>query len=218
MFFFFFMYKASGGKPVTLPKSASFNSTKVDLTEESKEMYNSEMPKLNPATKVHVKSNEEATIKTLTIQNTVPRDIPDAKDSTKPVKETITFSKTKPGMLLKPAHARRASTGRFDVDKFSDVNSETFCDNAGKLDSAKIPKFQSNIGSQNEVKESCEDKHPIKNVTDKSEKTVSPYNFFNLTKRKFSALNHLANSKRKSSQNKFIQSVMLCILWIMYYD
>ncbi|XP_058771618.1 katanin p80 WD40 repeat-containing subunit B1 homolog KTN80.1-like [Vicia villosa] len=166
---------SSGGKPVALPKSASFNSLKVDLTEESKEMYDLETPKQNPATKVHVKSIEQATIKTLTMQNIVPRDIPDAKDSTKPVKETITFSKTKPGMLLKPAHARRASTGRFDVDKFSDT--------AGKLDSAEIPKFQSSIGSQNEVKESCEDKHPIKNVTDKSEKTVSPYNFFNLTKR-----------------------------------
>ncbi|XP_058755373.1 katanin p80 WD40 repeat-containing subunit B1 homolog KTN80.1-like [Vicia villosa] len=174
---------SSGGKPVALPKSASFNSLKVDLTEESKEMYDLETAKQNPATKVHLKSNEQATIKTLIMQNIVPHDIPDAKDSTKPVKETITFSKTKPGMLLKPAHARRASTGRFDVDKFQDVNSETFCDTTGKLDSAKIPKFPSGIGSQNEVKESCEDKHPIKNVTDKSEKTVSPYNFFNLTKR-----------------------------------
>ncbi|CAK8530490.1 unnamed protein product [Lathyrus sativus] len=166
---------SSGGKPVALPKSASFNSAKVDLAEESKEMYDLETAKQNPATKVHVKSNEQATIKTLIMQNIVAQDIPDAKDSTKPVKETITFSKTKPGMLLKPAHARRASTGRFDVDKFSDT--------ASKLDNAEIPKFQSGIGSQNEAKESCEDKHPIKNVTDKSDKTVSPYNFFNLTKR-----------------------------------
>jgi len=187
MFFIFFMYKASGGKPVSLQRSASYHSVKVDLAEESKEIYDLETLKQNPATKVHVKSNEQETRKSPIVPN-----IPDSKDSAKPVKETITFSKTKPGMLLKPAHVRRASTGRFDVDKFSGVNSRTFCDTASKLDSAKFPKFESDIGS-NEVKESCEDKHPIKNVIDKSDKTVSPYKIFNLAKRKFFMLNHLAD-------------------------
>ncbi|CAJ2648706.1 unnamed protein product [Trifolium pratense] len=167
---------SSGGKPVALQRSASFNSAKVDMIEESKEICNSETMKQNPATKVQVKSNEQATKKSLI----VPRDIADAKDFAKPVKETITFSKTKPGMLLKPAHVRRASTGRFDMDKFSNANSGTFCDSASKLHSTKDPKLQGDLGSQNEVKESCEDKHPI---TDKSDKTVSPYKFFNLTKR-----------------------------------
>ncbi|GAU31468.1 hypothetical protein TSUD_386320 [Trifolium subterraneum] len=160
---------SSGGKPVALQRSASFNSAKVDMVEESKEICNLE-------TKVQVISNEQATKKSLI----VPRDIPDAKDYAKPVKETITFSKTKPGMLLKPAHVRRASTGRFDMDKFSNANSGTFCDIASKLDSTKDPKLQGDLGSQNEVKESCEDKHPI---IDKSDKTVSPYKFFNLAKR-----------------------------------
>ncbi|XP_039686177.1 katanin p80 WD40 repeat-containing subunit B1 homolog KTN80.2 isoform X2 [Medicago truncatula] len=169
---------SSGGKPVSLQRSASYHSAKVDLAEESKEIYDLETLKQNPATKVHVKSNEQETRKSIIVPN-----IPDSKDSAKPVKETITFSKTKPGMLLKPAHVRRASTGRFDVDRFSDVNSRTFCDTASKLDSAKFPKFESYVGSQNEVKESCEDKHPIKNVTDKSNKTVSPYKIFNLAKR-----------------------------------
>jgi katanin p80 WD40 repeat-containing subunit B1 len=192
--FYYFMYKASGGKPVALQRSASVNSIKVEMVEDSKEIRNLETMNQNPATKVHVKSNEQATKKSLIVPRDIPdakdfakpvkETIPDSKDFAKPVKETITFSKTKPGMLLKPAHVRRASTGRFDMDKFSNANSGTFCD------SAKDPKLQGDLGSKNEVKESCEDKHPI---TDKSDKTASPYKFFNLTKRKFFVLNHLAD-------------------------
>lgn len=187
------MYKAAGGKPVTLQRSGSYSSANVGLAEESKEIYNLETVKQTPTTKVHVKSDEQETRKSHFVPNIEPRNIPDAKDSPKPEKEIITFSKTKPGMLLKPAHVRRASTGRFDVDRLSDVNSGTFCDTKSKLDNTKDPKFQTDLGSRNEVKESCEDKHPIKNVTDKSDKTVSPYSFFNLTKRKFFVLNHLAD-------------------------
>lgn len=184
------MYKASGGKPIGLQRSGSVNSARVDLPEESKEICNLETLKQSPATKGHVKSNEQATRKSFIEPNIVPRDIPAVKDSTKSGNETITFSKTKPGMLLRPAHIRRASTGRFDVDRFSDG---TFCDTASKLDGAKDPKFQSNPGSQNEVKESCEDKHPIKSVADdKFDKTISPYKIFNQVKRKFFVLNHLA--------------------------
>ncbi|KAK7302725.1 hypothetical protein RJT34_13621 [Clitoria ternatea] len=175
---------SSGGKPVSLQRSGSFNSPKVDFLEESKELCNLGTPKQSPATGVHVKSNDQVIRKSLIVPDIVPRDIPDDKDSAKSGKETITFSKTKPGMLLKPAHVRRASTGRFDVDRFSeDVNSRTFCDTASKLDSAKDPKFQMNLGSQNEVKESCEDKHPIKSVTDKFDKTLSPFRFSEQVKR-----------------------------------
>nr|KYP63019.1 Katanin p80 WD40 repeat-containing subunit B1 isogeny 1 [Cajanus cajan] len=168
----------SGGKPVTLQRSGSLSSTKVDLPEEFKEICNLGTAKQSPATGVRVKSNEQAIRKSFIAPNIVPRDIPDSKVSAKSEKETITFSKTKPGMLLRPAHVRRASTGRFDVDRFpEDVNSGTFCDTATKLDSTKEPKVQTNLGSLNEVKESCEDKHPIKSVTDKFDKTVSPSRF-----------------------------------------
>ncbi|XLR19524.1 hypothetical protein S83_047436, partial [Arachis hypogaea] len=97
--------------------------------------------------------------KSFVVPNVVPRNVPDVKDSAKSGEETITFTKTKPGMLLKPAHTRRESTCKFDIDKFSDTTS--------KLDSAKDTKFQRNLGSQNEIKESCQDKHPIRNVTEK---------------------------------------------------
>ncbi|TKY71647.1 Katanin p80 WD40 repeat-containing subunit B1-like [Spatholobus suberectus] len=174
---------SSGGKPVTLHRSGSLSSPKVDLLEESKEICNLGTLKQSPAKGVQVKSNEQAIRKSFIVPNIVPRDIPDGKVSAKSEKETITFSKTKPGMLLKPAHVRRASTGRFDVDRFSeDVNSGTFCDTAIKLDNTKEPKFQTNLGSQNEVKESCEDKHPIKSVTDKFDKTPSPSRFSDQTK------------------------------------
>ncbi|RDX68901.1 Katanin p80 WD40 repeat-containing subunit B1-like protein [Mucuna pruriens] len=178
------LQRTSGGKPVTLQRSGSLSSSKVDLPEEFKEICNLGTLKQSPATGVRVKSNEQAIRKSFIVPNIVPRDSPDGKVSAKSEKETITFSKTKPGMLLKPAHVRRASTGRFDVDRFSeDVNSGTFCDSAIKLDSTKEPKFQTNLGSLNEVKESCEDKHPIKSVTDKFDKTVSPSRFSDQTKR-----------------------------------
>ena len=180
---YFLPCKASGGKPVTLQRSGSLSSTKVDLPEEFKEICNLGTMKQSPATGARVKSNEQAIRKSFIAPNIVPRDTPDGKVSAKSEKETITFSKTKPGMLLRPAHVRRASTGRFDVDRFSeDVNSGTFCDTAIKLDSTKEPKFQPNLGSQNEVKESCEDKHPIKSVTDKFDKTLSPSRFSEQTK------------------------------------
>ncbi|KAK7327942.1 hypothetical protein VNO77_22035 [Canavalia gladiata] len=194
---------SSGGKPVTFQRSGSFNSSKVDLPEESKEICNLGTPKQSSATGVRVKSNEQAMRKSFIVPNIVPRDIPDGKVSAKSEKETITFSKTKPGMLLKPAHVRRASTGRFDVDRFSeDVNSGTFCDTASKLDSTKDSKLQRNLGSQNEVKESCEDKHPIKSVTDKFDKTVSPSRFSDQAKR-----NEASPCKEEISPVKYVNGV-----------
>ncbi|KAJ1434779.1 WD40/YVTN repeat-like-containing domain superfamily [Sesbania bispinosa] len=194
---------SSGGKPVALQRSGSFNSPKVDLPEESKEICALGTVKQSPATGVHVKSIEQTIRKSFIVPNIVPRDIPDGKDSAKSEKETITFAKTKPGMLLKPAHARRASTGRFDVDRFSeDTNSGTFCDSASKLDSSKDPKLQMNLRSQNEVKECCEDKHPIKSVTEKFDKTVSPYRFSNQAKRDESS-----PFKEEISPVKFVNGV-----------
>ncbi|ESW20210.1 hypothetical protein PHAVU_006G189900 [Phaseolus vulgaris] len=193
---------SSGGKPFTLPRSGSL-SEKVDLPEEFKEICNLGTMKQSPATGVRVKSNEQAIKKSFIAPNIVPRDVPEGKISAKSEKETITFSKTKPGMLLKPAHVRRASTGRFDVDRFSeDMKSGTFCDPAIKLDSTKEPKFQTNLGPQNEVKESCEDKHPIKSVTDKFDKILSPSVFSEQKK-----CNESSPRKEESSPVKYVNGV-----------
>ncbi|MED6182410.1 hypothetical protein PIB30_028274 [Stylosanthes scabra] len=165
---------SSGGKPITLQRSGSVNSQKIDIPEVPKEICNFGTLKPSPTAGVHVKPNEQVLKKSFVVPNVVPRDVPDVKDSAKSAGETITFTKTKPGMLLKPAHTRRASTGRFDVDKLSEaVNSGTFYDTKSKLDSTKDTKFQRNLGSQNEIKESCKDKHPIKNVTEKFDRTSS---------------------------------------------
>ncbi|XP_015943417.1 katanin p80 WD40 repeat-containing subunit B1 homolog KTN80.1 [Arachis duranensis] len=166
---------SSGGKPITLQRSGSVNSQRIDIPEEPKEICNFGTQKPSSAAGVNVKPNEQLLRKSFVVPNVVPCDVPDVKDSAKSGEETITFTKTKPGMLLKPAHTRRASTGRFDIDKFSDTTS--------KLDSAKDTKFQRNLGSQNEIKESCQDKHPIKNVTEKFDKTISPQIFSDQPKR-----------------------------------
>ncbi|KAH1102172.1 hypothetical protein GYH30_036637 [Glycine max] len=157
---------SSGGNPDTLIRSRSYNSPKVDLPEESKEMLN-----WSPATRVHAKQNEQTLRKSYIMPNFVPRDIVNGKNS-------ATFSKTKPGMLLKPVHVQGASTDILDVDGFSsDLDSRTFCDTGSKSDSPKDPNFQMKLGSQNEVRESIEDKHPIKSVTEKFEKTLTPDRF-----------------------------------------
>ncbi|XP_014518573.1 katanin p80 WD40 repeat-containing subunit B1 homolog isoform X1 [Vigna radiata var. radiata] len=194
---------SSGGRPFTLPRSGSLSSEKADLPEEFKEICNLGTIKQSPLTGVRVKSNEQAIRKSFIAPNIVPRDVPEGKVSEKSEKETITFSKTKPGMLLKPAHVRRASTGRFDVDRFSeDMKSGTFCDPAIKLDSTKEAKFQTNLGPPNEVKESCEDKHPIKSVTDKFDKILSPSRFSDQKK-----CDKSSPHKEESSPVKYVNGV-----------
>ncbi|KAL2946128.1 hypothetical protein AAZX31_U003100 [Glycine max] len=121
---------ASGGIPDTLIRSRSYNSPKVDLPEESKEMLN-----WSPATRAHAKQNEQTLRKSYIMPNFVPRDI------------------------------------------VNDLDSRTFCDTGSKSDSPKDPNFQMKLGSQNEVRESIEDKHPIKSVTEKFEKTLTPDRF-----------------------------------------
>lgn len=190
MKFSFLPFEAFGGKPVALKRSGSYSSPKVDIPEDSKEINNLGAGKQNPDTG-HTKSNGQALKKSSILPNVVPRDTVDVKDSAKPGKETITFSRTKPGMLLKPAHVRRASTGRFDVDRFSaDADSGNFGNTTSKLDNAKDPKLPLKLGS---VEESCEDKYPIKSITDKSIKSLSPPNrLFEQEKCKFQilVLNH----------------------------
>ncbi|XP_028767626.1 katanin p80 WD40 repeat-containing subunit B1 homolog isoform X2 [Neltuma alba] len=164
---------SSGGKPVSLQRSASSNSPKVDLMEDSKEICNLGMLKQSPTTGVHTKSNEQAHRKSFFVPNIVPRDISGGNDPAKTGKEAINFSRTKPGMLLKPTHIRRASTGISDAEKFStDVGSGTFENTTSKLDNVED---LNKLRSKDEVKDSCEDKYPIKSVADKFDKAFSPH-------------------------------------------
>ncbi|XP_020890031.1 katanin p80 WD40 repeat-containing subunit B1 homolog isoform X2 [Arabidopsis lyrata subsp. lyrata] len=58
--------------------------------------------------------------KSLVVHSVVPRDSDIGKDSSDSGKESITFSKTKPGMLLRPAHVRKTPT-KFDETKKQSV-------------------------------------------------------------------------------------------------
>lgn len=143
--------------------------------------------KQSPATGVHGKSNEKVNRKSFLVPNIVPRDIPGGNDSSKTVQEAINFSRTKPGMLLKPTHVRRASIGRSDTEGFTEDFGSGTLGNATRLDSIEDPR---KLGSENKVKESCEDKHPIKSVTEKFEKAFSPHKLSDQDSRKFLVLLH----------------------------
>nr|KYP61085.1 Katanin p80 WD40 repeat-containing subunit B1 isogeny 1 [Cajanus cajan] len=177
----------SGGSPDTLPRSRSYNSPKVDLPEDSKEMLN-----WSPATGVRAKSNEQA-LKKSHIASNLPGGILNGKES-------ATFSNSKPGMLLKQSHVQGVSTNTFDVDEFSsDLDSGTFCDTISKSDRAN---FQMKHGPQNEVRESIEDEHAIKSVTEKLEKTLTPDRFSEQEK-----CNQSFPYSKESSPVKYINGV-----------
>ncbi|XP_020222780.1 katanin p80 WD40 repeat-containing subunit B1 homolog isoform X2 [Cajanus cajan] len=178
---------SSGGSPDTLPRSRSYNSPKVDLPEDSKEMLN-----WSPATGVRAKSNEQA-LKKSHIASNLPGGILNGKES-------ATFSNSKPGMLLKQSHVQGVSTNTFDVDEFSsDLDSGTFCDTISKSDRAN---FQMKHGPQNEVRESIEDEHAIKSVTEKLEKTLTPDRFSEQEK-----CNQSFPYSKESSPVKYINGV-----------
>lgn len=182
----FLPYKASGGKPVSLQRSGSFNSPKEDLPEDAKEICNLGMLKQSPATGVRAKSNDQSLRKSFVVPNIVPRDISGGNDSAKTEKETVNFSRTRPGMLLRPVHIQRASTGRCDAERLSaDMGPGAFGNSTSKLDSVEDPK---KLGPEDEVKESCEDKHPIQSVTDKFEKAFSLHKNSDQDSRKFLVL------------------------------
>lgn len=106
----------------------------------------------------------------------VPRDNPIGKNSSNSAKESITFSKTKPGMLLKPAHVRRPSVNKFEVEKLSaSVDSGTPGNVKSGLDNAMNLNYQTRLVSEDGVRKSCDEKDlNIKSVIEKSEKVLSP--------------------------------------------
>ncbi|KAI4296649.1 hypothetical protein L6164_036593 [Bauhinia variegata] len=195
---------SSGGKPVDLQRSDSTNSMKVEPPEDSKDISNLKAVKQSPATGISAKSKEQGLKKSYIVPNIVPLDFPDGKDSGKTAKEAITFSRTKPGMLLRPVHARRASTGRFDIEKFSpDVDSGAFGNTTGKLDTLTDSNFQMKRVSENEVKESCEDKHTIDSVTKKFETaTLSSHKVSDQTK-----FDRSSSCKEETSPVKYVNGV-----------
>ncbi|KAL0535092.1 hypothetical protein IC582_029412 [Cucumis melo] len=120
----------TGGKPVSPQKAESLSSPKIVFALDSKEISYDASKKQNPASRVEVKSNELSKDK----PPVVPCDSPEVKDSPSSVRESITFSKTRRGMLLRPAHIRKPSNSKIDLEKLS-----VSVDSSRKTDLERLP-------------------------------------------------------------------------------
>ncbi|XP_011043253.1 PREDICTED: katanin p80 WD40 repeat-containing subunit B1 homolog isoform X2 [Populus euphratica] len=160
---------STGGNPVTLQRAGSLNSSKEVLSLDSKEMSASLTEKQSPLMGMNANLSEQAFNKSFIVPTIVPRDIPVEKDSSNSGKETITFTKTKPGMLLRPAHVRRPSNSKNDVDKMSvALESGNFSSVTSEKGSARDPSLQSQIvtedGNCDESVKSSKEIAPVKIV------------------------------------------------------
>ncbi|XP_027917859.1 katanin p80 WD40 repeat-containing subunit B1 homolog [Vigna unguiculata] len=63
------------------------------------------------------------------------------------------------------------------LDIPNDIDSREFVDTISNSVSATDPNFEMKLGSHNEVRDSIDDKHPIKSVAEKFEKTLRPDRF-----------------------------------------
>ncbi|CAD5315975.1 unnamed protein product [Arabidopsis thaliana] len=110
--------------------------------------------------------------KSLVVHSVVPRDSDIGKDSSDSGKESITFSKTKPGMLLRPAYVRKTPT-KFDETKKQSVAvgylKKSGLDGEKKLDTETA--FDSEMSGRNPYDA---DDSIIKSITNKFEQALLP--------------------------------------------
>lgn len=163
---------STGGKPVASQRAESFNSPKVAPPLDSKDMSCLPSQKQSPSVGLNARSYEKVLDKSFVVPSIVPRDGADGGDGANSGKESISFSRTKRGMLLRPAHVRRPSNSKIEVERLPEVvESGTLSNVTCAIDS----NFQSKHGSEDGSRESCEDKHSnIKIVTEKLDKILSP--------------------------------------------
>ncbi|CAK7350671.1 unnamed protein product [Dovyalis caffra] len=166
---------STGGNPVTLQRAGSLNSSKVAPSMDSKEISTLLTEKQSPIMGVNAKLSEQAFNKSFIVPTVVPQDIPVEKDSSNSVKETITFSKTKPGMLLRPAHVRRLSNSKNDVEKMSvALEYGNFSSVTSEKGTARDPSLQSLMETEDGAKKSCDKKSSsIQGVAEKFKKKLS---------------------------------------------
>jgi len=169
---FCLLFKATGGNPVASQRAESFNSPKVAPPSDSKDMSCLPSQKQSPSVGLNARSYEKVLDKSFVVPTIVPRDGADGGDGANSGKESISFSRTKRGMLLRPAHVRRPSNSKIEVERLPEVvESGTLSNVTCAIDS----NFQSKHGSEDGSRESCEDKHSnIKIVTEKLDKILSP--------------------------------------------
>ncbi|KAK4858983.1 hypothetical protein QYF36_024854 [Acer negundo] len=160
---------SSGGNPVASQKLGSLNSPKVEVPLNSKEISDLKTDLQSPNIGMQVKSNGQALDKTFIVPNFEPQESPAGKDSSNSGRESITFSKTKPGMLLRPAHARKPSQNKIDSERMSSVvESVSFSNVKSDSDAAMDLNFQTQIVSSDGARKSWEEKDSsIKSDTEK---------------------------------------------------
>lgn len=143
---------------------------------DTKEMDNPPMEKKSPIKGVNGNAGGEALNKSFVMPTVVHQDNPIQKKISNSERETVTFSRTKPGMLLRPAHIRKPSNSKNDVEKLSVTpESESFSSVTSEKESAVDLKLQSLNLSEDVARKSCEEKSStIKSVADKFEKILSP--------------------------------------------
>lgn len=168
--------KATGGKPVASQKTGSLNSPKVVASLDSEEISDLQSEKQNPAIVIPEISNGQALDKSFIVPSIVPQENPAGKDSSFSARESITFSRTKPGMLLRPAHVRKPSNSKYDTERLSTaVESESLNNKKSDLDSAVDPNVKTHLVLSDGAKKSCEEKdYNIKTVTGEIENIFSP--------------------------------------------
>jgi katanin p80 WD40 repeat-containing subunit B1 len=184
---FSLLCKAAGGKPVASQRVDSFNSPKVAPPLDSKDISCLPTQKQSPAVGLNARSNEKSLDKSFVVPSIVPRDGTDERNGANSGKESVTFSRTKRGMLLRPAHVRRASYSKIEVERLPEaVESATLSNVTSNLEGAIDSNFQSKHASEDGSRESCEDKHSnIKGVAEKFEKNLSPQSLSNQESCKF---------------------------------
>lgn len=169
-------YEATGGKPVSYPRVESFNSPKGGPPSDSNEIRCLRTGKPSHAIGLNTRFNEKPLDKTFVVPGIVPRDSLDVRDKANSGKESIAFARTKRGMLLKPAHIRRPSNVKFDVERLTETVETGSLSNVAKaLDDEMNSNFQPKLASEDGCKEYCEEKHSnIEGVDENFEKFVSP--------------------------------------------
>ncbi|TYH01854.1 hypothetical protein ES288_A09G092800v1 [Gossypium darwinii] len=106
----------AGGYSVVMQKAVFLKSPKpvlpLDANEKDQAAENQ-----SPGAGLNIKSNGQSGDKSVTKPSVVLKDVD--KDYTNTGEESITFSGTKSGMLLKPGHVRRLSFNNLEVEKLS---------------------------------------------------------------------------------------------------
>ncbi|XP_039169743.1 LOW QUALITY PROTEIN: katanin p80 WD40 repeat-containing subunit B1 homolog KTN80.1 [Eucalyptus grandis] len=164
--------EAASGNPVSSQRVGTTNFAKVTQPLDFNDTPNLTLRRQGLVTETPDGLSGHVPSKSITQPKVVSRDSPDGKDSSR--RESITFSRTKPGMLLRPAHSRRPSSTKYDVDRLS------ACAEIGVLSSAKSGSeslvdsfFNIKVAPEDGARNGCEDNHSsVKNVSVESEKVL----------------------------------------------